>query len=101
MSVIILLLIIGLQCFNFIIIRFLLLKYSSNILSFVKFNSYIYKVFQHIFNILEKTYKFYIIGFTFLGYINIIGAIIFSFYLLDFLSSTQNLNPALKKSTRF
>lgn len=85
LSVSIMLLIIGIQCFNFILLRLLLLKYASKISSLIK-QPTLLRFFNKLILLFEKTKALYVTGFTILGYISIIGGIIFLIFLLYFLS---------------
>jgi len=85
LSVSIILLIIGIQCFNFILLRLLLLRYASKISSLIK-QPTLLRFFNKLILLFEKTKALYITGFTILGYISIIGGIIFLSFLLHFMS---------------
>lgn len=90
LSVSILLLLVCFQCYNFIIIRSLILRYELKIQSFFKENSKIKVWIQKMFVFLNKTYQFYFLGFFILGYINLIAAIIFLFYLFTIFENSSN-----------
>lgn len=85
LSISIILLIIGIQCFNFILFRLLLLRYAPKISLLIK-QPTLLKFFNKLILLFENTKILYITGFTILGYISIIGAIIFLSFLLYFLS---------------
>jgi hypothetical protein len=85
LSVSIILLIIGIQCFNFILLRLLLLRYASKISSLIK-QPTLLRFFNKLILLFEKTKVLYVTGFTILGYISIIGGIIFLSFLLYFMS---------------
>jgi hypothetical protein len=89
LSVSILMLIFGIQCFNFILIRTIIIRNSSKILLYLKDYPSIYKVIETIILVLEKTYKFYVYGFSILGYFNLISATIFLLFLLNFLTQSS------------
>jgi hypothetical protein len=82
LSVSIILLIIGIQCFNFILLRLLLLRYASKISSLIK-QPALLRFFNKLILLFEKTKVLYV---TILGYISIIGGIIFLSFLLYFMS---------------
>lgn len=89
LSVSILMIIFGIQCFNFILIRTIIIKNSSRILSYFKAYPLIYKIFERIILVLDKTYKFYVYGFSILGYFNLISGTIFLLFLLSFLTQSN------------
>jgi len=86
LSVGILMILLGIQCFNFILIRSIIIKYSPKIISYLKLHPFILNLFNKLIFILNKTYKLYLISFSILGYLNLIGGTIFLLLLLHFLS---------------
>ena len=90
LSVSILMILFGIQCFNFILVRIFLIKNSSRILSRLETYPKIHKVFEGIILLLNKTYNMYVIGFTVLGYLNLIGGVIFLLFLLNSLTQVNS-----------
>ena len=82
LSVSILLLIIGIQCFNLILLRLFILKNSSKILLKIK-QPTLLRIFSKIINTFEKTKNMYVTVLTIFGYVSIIGGIIFLTFLLN------------------
>jgi len=89
LSVSILMLMLGIQCFNFILFRMFIIKYASRILTFLSSYPFLHNIFDKLVYVLNKTYKLYIYSFAIIGYFNLISALIF---LLFFINISTNFN---------
>jgi hypothetical protein len=89
LSVGILMVILGIQCFNLILIRNIFIKYLPRILSYFKFYPFIHNLLDKLILILNKTYKLYFICFSILGYLNLVGGTIFLLFLLNYLAHSS------------
>ena len=76
----------AIQCLNFVLVRYLILKYSPKILFYLESYPSITKKFKRILSILESSFTLYLVGFIVLGYLALIGALIATLFLLHFMS---------------
>jgi len=89
LSISILMLFLGIQCLNLILIRMLLIKYAPRIQASLSSYPSLHNIFEKIVLVLNKTYKFYIYSFGIIGYFNLISAFIFLLFLIN---STTSFN---------
>ena len=75
----------AIQCLNFILIRYIILKYSSKISNYLESYPTASKAFKRILNVFENSFTLYLIAFVILGYLALIGALIATLSLLHFM----------------